>query len=101
MTGIDSFTDPGNLGALYPFQGFEILLVAVGVVLWLAWHVVQVRKENREYKDALRLYRRVGMEQALHLGGGGHLATQEDIEEAEEAPPVDDTAAGAGKPSPD
>lgn len=101
MTGIDSFTDPGNLGALYPFQGFEILLVAVGVVLWLVWHVVQVRKENREYRDAMHLYERVDMERALRLGGGAQVANLEGVEKAGEVPALEDTVADTGTSSPD
>lgn len=84
MTGIDSFTNPAELGVLYPFRGIEVVLVLLAVALWVGWHVVQIRKENKEYRDALQLYRRVGMERALHFGGGGDIATEEDIEKAEQ-----------------
>ena len=40
--------DLKDVGAIYPFQGTETILVIVGVVFWLGWHVWQIRHENRE-----------------------------------------------------
>lgn len=68
-TGLDSFTNPQNIGALYPFVGFEVPLVIAGVVLWLAWQVRQTKIENREYQRAMELYERVGLRRALEQGG--------------------------------
>ena len=49
-TGIESWAvDLKDIGAIYPFQGGEELFVIVGVLLWLGWHVVQMRAENEEY----------------------------------------------------
>lgn len=81
MTGLDSFTNPQDIGALYPLQGLEIPLAIGGVVLWILWHVKQTREENRDYDEALDLYRRVGMERAMHFGGSSRIATDEDIEQ--------------------
>jgi hypothetical protein len=79
-TGLDSFTDPESITVLYPFAGWEGLFVVVGVLLWIGWHVRQVRAENKEYDEALELYERVGVERAMHFGGSTHLVTEEDIE---------------------
>ena len=50
MTG--NFTDwNGNmtdLGPLYPFVGWEWLMVIILVVLWIWWHISQIREENRQ-----------------------------------------------------
>ena len=46
--------DLKDVGAIYPFQGTETLLVIVGVALWLAWHVIQTRGENAEMADEAR-----------------------------------------------
>ena len=47
--------DLKDVGAIYPFQGAETLMVIVGVVLWLAWHVIQIRAENAELEEDVRM----------------------------------------------
>ena len=44
--------DMADVGAIYPFQGFEGLMVFVGVVFWLSWHVIQFRRETEELAEA-------------------------------------------------
>ena len=54
-TGIDSWAvDLAEIGAVYPFQGFEWLMALLGVVLWILWHVWQIRFENRTYEEERR-----------------------------------------------
>ena len=49
-TGIESWAvDLKDIGAIYPFQGTEGLFVLAGVILWLGWHLLQMRTENEEY----------------------------------------------------
>lgn len=53
--GIESWAvDLKDVSAIYPFQGTEVLLVIVGVVFWIGWHVMQARVEARELEDAER-----------------------------------------------
>ncbi len=53
-TGIESWAvDLKDVGAIYPFQGAEGLFVIAGVVLWIGWHVLQMRAENRDYEDQI------------------------------------------------
>ncbi|MDQ3576761.1 MAG: hypothetical protein M3443_03995 [Actinomycetota bacterium] len=80
-TGLDSFTDPADITVLYPFAGWEWLLVVVGLVLLLGWHIIQMRDENKEYDEALELYEEVGMQRAMRFGGISYLDTDEDIDE--------------------
>ncbi len=40
--------DLKDVGAIYPFQGTETLLVALGVAFWIGWHIWQIRHENAE-----------------------------------------------------
>jgi hypothetical protein len=40
--------DLKDVGAIYPFQGTETLLVVVGLAFWVGWHIWQIRHENRE-----------------------------------------------------
>jgi hypothetical protein len=53
-TGIESWAvDLKDVGAIYPLQGLEGLFVIIGVVLWLGWHVMQMRAEKADYHDTV------------------------------------------------
>ena len=43
--------DLKDVGAIYPFQGSETVLVIIGIALWIGWHVWQIRHENAELKS--------------------------------------------------
>lgn len=40
--------DLKDVGAIYPFQGSEVLMVLVGLAFWIIWHVLQMRQEATE-----------------------------------------------------
>ena len=68
MTG--NFTNwDGNiadLGAVYPFVGWELLMVLVLLVVWIVWHVMQIQMENRQLDDEAAAMRKSGaMQKAL------------------------------------
>ena len=47
--GMESWAvDLGAVGAIYPFQGSEVLMVIVGLAFWIGWHVLQTRQESAE-----------------------------------------------------
>lgn len=47
--GLESWAvDLKNIGAIYPFQGSEVLLVILGFAFWIGWHIIQTRQENAE-----------------------------------------------------
>ena len=47
--GMESWAvDLKDVGAIYPFQGTEVLMVIVGIVFWIGWHIIQTRQENAE-----------------------------------------------------
>ena len=46
--------DLKDIGAIYPFQGSEVVLVILGLVFWIGWHVLQMRHENEEIASELR-----------------------------------------------
>ena len=51
-TGIESWAvDLKDVGAIYPFQGFEGLFVIIGLVTWIAWHIWQKRWEAGVYEE--------------------------------------------------
>ena len=45
-----------DIGPMYPMVGTEGLLVIIGVVAWIVWHVIQAKRENRDYEEQVRKY---------------------------------------------
>jgi hypothetical protein len=43
-----------DLGPLYPFVGFEDIMVVALVMLWVGWHITQVVGENHDLEDRVR-----------------------------------------------
>jgi hypothetical protein len=43
--------DLKDIGAIYPFQGWEVLMVILGFIFWIGWHIIQTRQENQEIAD--------------------------------------------------
>jgi hypothetical protein len=59
MTGNFSNWD-GNLldiGPIYPFVGSELVMVVILLVLWVVWHVLQIRMENDKMETEARALR--------------------------------------------
>lgn len=49
--GMESWAvDLAEVGAVYPFQGTEGIMVLIAVLLWLGWHVWQIRFENEDIR---------------------------------------------------
>ena len=47
--GYDSWAvDLAEVGAIYPFQGYETVMWIIGLALWLGWHLYQAKAENAE-----------------------------------------------------
>ena len=59
-----NFTDwSGNmldLGPLYPFVGWEGFLVLLAFLVWIGWHILQLRAENKQLHDEVQLLLRQG-----------------------------------------
>jgi hypothetical protein len=46
--------DLKDVGAIYPFQGSEVLMVILGLVFWIGWHVLQMRQEAAEIAEEMK-----------------------------------------------
>ena len=56
-TPIDTWAvDLADVTVIYPWVGSEGLMVLIAVVLWLAWHVWQVKHENEIYDQEIQRY---------------------------------------------
>ena len=54
--GYDSWAvDLAEVGAVYPFQGSEGLMVVLGVVFWIAWHRIQFVRAGAPLAPATQL----------------------------------------------
>lgn len=50
-TGIESWANPAEIGPIYPFVGTEVALTVIGVVLWILFHVITAREENKQWRE--------------------------------------------------
>lgn len=58
---VESWTaQPENLGAIYPFLGWEGLMILMTVVFWVSWTVWQLRTESEEYARIAQAVRETG-----------------------------------------
>jgi hypothetical protein len=45
--------DLKDVGAIYPFQGWEGTMVLLGFIFWIGWHVWQLRMEGADIQKEL------------------------------------------------
>ncbi len=48
---VDNWLNVDTFGPIYPFVGTEVLMAVVGIAFWVGWHIMQIRKENTEFKQ--------------------------------------------------
>jgi hypothetical protein len=48
--------DLKDVAAVYPFQGWELIIVLVGIVAWIVWHIVQIREEEADYNEDVKRF---------------------------------------------
>lgn len=54
-TGITTWAvDLKDIGAIYPFQGTEVLMVVLGLAFWIGWHVIQMKQEATDIADGMQ-----------------------------------------------
>ena len=51
---IDHLSASEVQGAIYPGDGSEGILVLIGIVLWIGWHVVSNMQETKKMNDIAR-----------------------------------------------
>jgi hypothetical protein len=47
--------DLKDVGAIYPLQGTEVVMVLIGLAFWIVWHVMQMRQEDDELESDLSI----------------------------------------------
>jgi hypothetical protein len=48
---VDFTGNIADLGPIYPFVGWEGFFCIVGLAVWIIWHIVQIRMENKELRE--------------------------------------------------
>ena len=48
--------DLADVGPVYPFQGWEVLMTILGVVFWLGWHWIQIKRESAHLESVRKLH---------------------------------------------
>ena len=57
--------DLANVGAVYPFQGWEVVMTVLGVIFWLGWHRIQFVAESKELEYAVNSHNSEEATQAI------------------------------------
>ena len=73
---VDNWLNIDTFGAIYPFVGTELLLTVVGFAFWIGWHIVQIKKENAEFRGDI--------ENINKQGGPGKVLDDEGRREMED-----------------
>ncbi len=69
MTPIETWAvDLADVTLIYPWVGSEFIMAVVAIVLWLAWHVWQVKHESATYEEEKRKY---GSPETMRQATGG------------------------------
>lgn len=50
-TGLENWSNPETIGALYPFVGSEMLMFGLLLASWLLWHILSIILENQEFQE--------------------------------------------------
>ncbi len=52
-TGLESWSAESlaKMDALYPFVGTEVSLSIIAIIIWIGWHVWQIKHENSSLDD--------------------------------------------------
>ena len=48
--------DLANIGAIYPWQGSEVIMFIVAFVVWVVFHILQIKQENVDYNEDIERY---------------------------------------------
>ena len=48
--------DLKDVAAVYPWAGWELIMVLVAIALWILWHIIQINQENREFAEDIKKY---------------------------------------------
>ena len=53
-TGVESFANVDQLGAIYPMAGSEGWLVVIGIIFWVGCHIWRIMTEKNEHQEIIR-----------------------------------------------
>ena len=57
---VDNWMNIDTFGAIYPFVGTEVILTVLGFAFWIGWHIIQIKRENAEFRRDIENINRQG-----------------------------------------
>jgi len=83
-TGIETWNQNLlDIGPMYPFAGAEGLLAIIGIGSWIAWHVIQIRSENKLLEEEAKSFaNKEKLKRALEMGRAGTLLDQQTMNDS-------------------
>ena len=57
---VDNWMNIDTFGAIYPFVGTEVMLTILGFAFWIGWHIIQIKRENAEFRRDIENINRQG-----------------------------------------
>ena len=51
----DWAVDLDEVGAIYPFQGWEVAMTVLCVIFWIGWHRIQFVREGKHLEQAKKI----------------------------------------------
>ncbi len=61
----DWAVDLAEVGAIYPFQGSEVLMTILCVLFWIGWHRIQFKRESEHLEKARKIGDKAKVARAL------------------------------------
>ena len=49
-----------DIGPIYPFVGWEGLMVVLGIIFWVGWHIWQIKMESKRLQTEAQQLRQGG-----------------------------------------
>jgi hypothetical protein len=49
-----------QIGPIYPFVGWEGIMALIALIVWIGWHILQIRAENRQLSEEAANLRKTG-----------------------------------------
>ncbi len=40
-----------ELGPIYPLVGWEVPIFIIGLIMWIGWHILTIRQEQKQLKE--------------------------------------------------
>ena len=57
--------NPQDIGAMYPFVGWESVMFVIGFIFWLAWMILLFRKEGADFQEDIQVLKKMELQEKV------------------------------------